>query len=124
MPRRGSIDHDIKVVQGDGTDLIRHMPPQRRALQAVVRRGTMQTITLRRHMPFRELQQILLQLGFKQVREENRFTAFSEAESGALVLLPAYAEGDEVRIHHLAALKKLLVEKGLVESVIAIGLDR
>lgn len=126
MSKRASISGDSRVIQSDGNEVLQHLPEQRKrpSLRHGGRRGRMNKITLHRGMTFHELEQILQQLGFREGLKSDGFQSFREESSGALVILPAYKQEDEVRCHHLTTLAKLLVGKGLVEQVIAVGLQR
>ncbi|MDF2627369.1 MAG: hypothetical protein K0R39_1200 [Symbiobacteriaceae bacterium] len=79
--------------------------------------GTRKRITLRHGMSFHELRQVLMELGFREGRHLNGFQSFQEETSGAMVLLPEYQKHDHVLRIHLNTLRKLLIEKSLVESV-------
>ncbi|HEY3364718.1 MAG TPA: hypothetical protein VGK74_06700 [Symbiobacteriaceae bacterium] len=70
--------------------------------------------TIHQGITFKELSHFLVQHGFEQVRTAGLHKVYREKSSDAMVVLPAYKDSDEIRPFHLATVRKLLVERGLV----------
>jgi hypothetical protein len=86
--------------------------------------GKSPRVTLWRGMRYHEFRALLLGLGFHQVDKPGPFPAFREASSGALVILPSYADDEAVSTLDLNGFRQLVLEKGLADSVAASGLER
>ena len=64
---------------------------------------------------FATLENLLFSLSFKQVQTAGYQQVFQESNSETLVVLPAYSKKSSVRPVHLVAVKKTLVENGLID---------
>jgi len=66
---------------------------------------------------FREFEALLLRLGFAHSKPRGDHRYYRHDASDTVILLPDYAPDDLVRPHHAIAIRRLLDEKGLLESV-------
>lgn len=64
---------------------------------------------------FAQLQQLLLDLGFRETTVPKSHVAFDHEASGAEILLPIYRSNQIVRPHHLATVGMTLDGKDLMD---------
>lgn len=116
LPKRG-----VNIVEGGANHVVTHAPDQQLAASAAEVRPPDQLYNHRSRMnlqpgvTFGELCQLLARHGFEQIPATGTHRAFKESRSGALVILPAYQDREELRPFHLASVRKLLVEHGFVK---------
>jgi predicted RNA binding protein YcfA (HicA-like mRNA interferase family) len=65
---------------------------------------------------YEELEAVLRQLGFQSVRSSGPQKVFENAAFDAVIVLPPSSAAEPVRPHHLTTVRKLVVEKGIVEG--------
>jgi predicted RNA binding protein YcfA (HicA-like mRNA interferase family) len=63
-----------------------------------------------------ELEAMLRQLGFQSVRSAGPQKVFENATFDALIVLPPSSAAEPVRPHHLATVRKLVIEKGITDT--------
>ena len=65
---------------------------------------------------FASLEELLTQVGFKTLPTAGKHQVFKEPVSKAMVVLPAYPKQAQVRPIHLVAVRRTLVENGLIDE--------
>jgi len=63
-----------------------------------------------------ELEAMLRQLGFQSIASSGPQKVFQNATFGALIVLPPSGAAEPVRPHHLATVRKLVIEKGIADG--------
>ncbi len=69
-----------------------------------------------RNIMFTELEQMLLRLGFTSLSTAGSHHVFQHPSSGALVILPGYDKKAYVDAIHLVAVRRILIENGLIDK--------
>jgi predicted RNA binding protein YcfA (HicA-like mRNA interferase family) len=69
-----------------------------------------------RNITFTELEELLLKLGFTSFPTAGSHYVFQYPSSGALIVLPGYEEKAYVDAVHLVAVRRILVENGLIDN--------
>jgi predicted RNA binding protein YcfA (HicA-like mRNA interferase family) len=64
---------------------------------------------------FSELEKLLLKVGFTTVPTAGSHKVFKYPSSGALVILPGYEKKAYVHSIHLVAVRRILMENGLID---------
>jgi len=72
-------------------------------------------------LTYGELAALLNQLGFQSISSSGPQQVFQNPTFDALIALPPSSPTEPVRPHHLATIRKLVVERGIADSEI---LDR
>ncbi len=68
-----------------------------------------------RDIIFNELEKFLLKLGFTTLPTAGSHKVFQYPSSGALIILPAYEQQAYVHPVHLVAVRRILIENGLID---------
>jgi predicted RNA binding protein YcfA (HicA-like mRNA interferase family) len=68
-----------------------------------------------RSIIFSELEKLLLKVGFTTVPTAGSHKVFKYPSPGALVILPAYEQKACVHSLHLVAVRRILMENGLID---------
>jgi hypothetical protein len=68
------------------------------------------------HLTYGELQALLRQLGFQTVRSSGPQKVFRNSTVDALIVLPPFSAAEPVRPHHLATVRKLVIDKGIADT--------
>jgi len=71
---------------------------------------------MHRDIIFSKLEKYLLKLGFTTLPTAGSHKVFQYPSSGALVILPAYEQQVYVHAVHLVAVRRILIENGLIDS--------
>ncbi|BAZ00645.1 hypothetical protein NIES37_46400 [Tolypothrix tenuis PCC 7101] len=69
-----------------------------------------------RDIQFNELEKLLLNIGFAKVPTTGNQQVYQSSPSGALIILPAYEQQDYVQSVHLVAVRRVLLENGLINT--------
>lgn len=69
-----------------------------------------------REVNFAMLEELLTKAGFKSLPTAGNHRVFKEPVSEAMVILPAYPKQAQVRPIHLVAVRRTLVENGLIDE--------
>ncbi|KOP27445.1 hypothetical protein AMR41_05480 [Hapalosiphon sp. MRB220] len=69
-----------------------------------------------RNITFTELEELLLKLGFTSLSTAGSHHVFRYPSSGALVVLPGYEKKAYIDTVHLVAVRRILVENGLIDK--------
>lgn len=69
-----------------------------------------------REVNFATLEELLMKAGFKTLSTAGNKRVFKEPVSEAMVILPAYPKHAQVRPIHLVAVRRTLVENGLIDE--------
>jgi len=69
-----------------------------------------------RDIQFTDLEQLLSKIGFTKVPTTGSQQIYQYPLSGTLVILPAYEQRAYVQPVHLVAVRRVLVENGLINS--------
>jgi predicted RNA binding protein YcfA (HicA-like mRNA interferase family) len=69
-----------------------------------------------RDIQFTDLEQLLLQIGFTKLQTTGSQQVYQYPSSGTLVILPAYEQQAYVQPVHLVAVRRILVENGLINT--------
>ncbi len=67
-----------------------------------------------RDIQFTDLEQLLFKIGFTKVPTTGSQQVYQYPSSGTLVILPAYEQQAYVQPVHLVAVRRILVENGLI----------
>ncbi len=65
---------------------------------------------------FTHLEQLLTQLGFRSFLTTQGYRAIAHESSDTLFVLPNYGDNERVAWHHLATVRRMLDERGLMAS--------
>lgn len=63
-----------------------------------------------------ELEAMLRHLGFRSVQSSGSQKVFQNATFDALIVLPPLSAAEPVRPHHLATVRKLVIETGIADK--------
>ncbi len=69
-----------------------------------------------RNILFTELEQLLLKLGFTSLPTTGSYYVFQYLASEALIILPGYEQKAYVDATHLVAVRRILIEHGLMDE--------
>lgn len=69
-----------------------------------------------RDIQFTDLEQLLFKIGFTKVPTTGSQQVYQYPSSGTLVILPAYEQQAYVQFLHLVAVRRILVENGLINT--------
>ncbi|MBD6618951.1 type II toxin-antitoxin system HicA family toxin [Komarekiella sp. 'clone 1'] len=69
-----------------------------------------------RNILFTELEQLLLKLGFTTLPTAGSHHVFQYPSSGVLVILPGYDKKAYVDTVHMVAVRRILIENGLINN--------
>ncbi len=69
-----------------------------------------------REIKFTQLEQLLLSIGFVAMMTSGKQKVYQYQSSGTLVVLPGYEQQAYVRTVHLVAVRRILLENGLMDS--------
>ncbi|NER37950.1 MAG: type II toxin-antitoxin system HicA family toxin [Oscillatoria sp. SIO1A7] len=69
-----------------------------------------------REISFARLEELLTKVGFQTLPTAGKHQVFKEPVSEAMVVLPAYPKQAQVRPIHLVAVRRTLVENGLIDE--------
>ncbi|MDZ7959213.1 MAG: type II toxin-antitoxin system HicA family toxin [Aulosira sp. DedQUE10] len=67
-----------------------------------------------RNIQFTDLEQLLLKIDFTKVSTTGNQQVYQSSSSGALIILPAYEPQAYVQPVHLVAVRRVLLENGLI----------
>ena len=70
-----------------------------------------------RNIVFKDLKLLLFNLGFKAIPTSGKHYIFEHPISKALVILPQYEDQAYVDRTHLVAVRRILIENGLIDEV-------
>ena len=70
-----------------------------------------------RDIQFSNLEQLLFKIGFTKVPTTGSQQIYQYPSSGTLVILPAYEQRAYVQPVHLVAVRRVLAENGLINSI-------
>lgn len=65
---------------------------------------------------FADLEQLLLKVGFTTLPTAGSHKVFNYPSSRALIILPSYEKNAYVHPVHLVAVRRILIENGLIDS--------
>jgi len=69
-----------------------------------------------RDIQFIDLEQLLFKIGFAKVSTTGSQQVYQYPLSGTLVILPAYEQQAYVQLVHLVAVRRVLIENGLINT--------
>ncbi|BAZ08936.1 hypothetical protein NIES4071_07420 [Calothrix sp. NIES-4071] len=69
-----------------------------------------------REIKFAELEHLLLSMGFVTVATAGSQKVYQYPSSGTLIVLPSYEQQAYVRTVHLVAVRRILLDNGLMDS--------
>ncbi|OUL19572.1 hypothetical protein BV378_32665 [Nostoc sp. RF31YmG] len=69
-----------------------------------------------RNIQFTDLEQLFLKIGFTKVPIARSQQIYQSSSSGALIILPAYEQQEYIQSVHLVAVRRVLLENGLINS--------
>ncbi|MBE9233416.1 type II toxin-antitoxin system HicA family toxin [Cuspidothrix issatschenkoi LEGE 03284] len=69
-----------------------------------------------RDIQFTDLEQLLFKIGFTKVPTTGSQQVYQYPSSGTLVILPAYEQQAYVQFLYLVAVRRILVENGLINT--------
>ncbi|MBE9256016.1 MULTISPECIES: type II toxin-antitoxin system HicA family toxin [Aphanizomenonaceae] len=69
-----------------------------------------------RNIQFTDLEQLLFKIGFTKVPTTGSQQIYQYPLSGTLVILPAYEQKAYIQPVHLVAVRRILVENGLINT--------
>lgn len=66
------------------------------------------------HIKFAELRELLSQLGYEHVALAGGFQGFQRSDPDTLIAVPAYKNGETVAPRHLASVRVMLANQGVM----------
>jgi hypothetical protein len=66
---------------------------------------------------FRELKELLLDLGFRDASKESGFPRFEQPDTGTILLFRAHRSNQLVGNHEIVFVRRQLVDNGLIDPV-------
>lgn len=69
-----------------------------------------------RNTIYSDLEQLLLKLGFTTLPTTGSHKVFKHSSSGALIILPSYEKKAYVNPVHLVAVRRILMEHGILDE--------